>query len=1223
MSSPDIALQRVHAYLNEYRDSPSDAARYDSLDAARSSLLEARRARVSTAHLLPLFTSICTAAVADPSHNVRTVLLQAVEDHCLRDMHIFAPAATPFLARALHDEHVLVATRAVRTLTTLFRKLLGFAVSTGVGAADGLFQEANLAVWFQMQQKVISMIHTQDEGLRKASVKFAETVVLALSYSGSAGSPDHFTLDFLLKRSSHCPLLNLDVLEEEGVRCVKSIAQLVRTSIEGNVITVPPGGASSIQGLPPASLMTAISVLGNLVRRRRKIIDFTLPPFLSVVAAVISRDNGPLIAFQRLSEGQKQSVITVLRFNLIALKAYPHTRVGRIGADITQATNDLANFEREEEMRRKEISAAIAAKERAEAAEAERRRAAAAAVPPSSLKRPRANEPPVPWPRLPPHEAFALSQTIIQSMPPQEVVNFIMTRLLLNIPPAETVPGAQRAIQRIPTTSQTGPDEPIPKKPRKSRFATKEPQRPQTEPSQPPPAKKVAVVRKHAPPVVPVRLSPAATERLVIFCCRRILNREKRATSSGAGPLRIQLLARLLTKLAQHESEIALKFCDEACNFIVGDIANNAPLAQAWLFSLVCDAEIAALSPVPTANGVLQDGAVGNSREGIDGDLKMVLKQEAEPEDQEEDHLQDQHSCASEKNANTEQTIKPTGTDLEKAKVEHVEAQTRIRDQGSDQHTNGVANPSKGVNTDDTEKDEEDKSTTGFNQSMEIEELEEDDHETFLRDVPYERVLTRILDLIMEKNPETSEAYSGFLVDAPVVPEAVMETIKGFCEDPSKMKLGLYTLRDIVLKRPGNDRWTALSLLLDFTLHEDEVLSGPAVRLVANKIFAECAGELPEVIEKHAIASLQRASESLTESAKSDEVKRVERGSLLLTALCGQKPELLSKIAYVFSTAPLHAKRVLLSRSKDLAGHLGMSAGSVVQLIGGTLLTTKEREGDRNAVSDGLEELALEMLQAILKKYGKPSEELVKAAQRRYDNGGSINFIIAVLSGLQREALVKYLEPIVDAACSREDSALETGKSNGIDSTMKTASFKEMVATIMSNRSPALSPAELLIELHNIQPTNAVSSAVRACFELKVIFKQESIAQALQQLIEKTVVPDLFMRTVHLARIYYPEMEKYLTGTVMMRLIEKQVWKNETAWEGYLLYCAEVKEKSLKILLSLPVSQLADALDRQKALRTVFRELFANSKNLKKVKIQVKHRKVIQTALHNHSDGDS
>lgn len=1225
MSSPDIALQRVHAYLNDYRDSPSDSTRYESLDAARSSLLEARRARVSTAHLLPLFTNICAAAIADRSHNVRTVVMQAVEDHCLRDMHIFAPAATPFLMRALHDEHVLVITRAVRALTTLFRKLLGFAVSTGVGTAEGLFQEANLSVWLQMQQKAVSMIHAQDEGLRKASVKFAETVVLALTYSGSAGSPDHFTLDFLFKKGSHSPLLNLTALEEEGIRCVKLIAQLVLTSIDGNLITLRPDRADGVGGLPPASFMTALSVLGNLVRRRRKIIDFTLPPFLGAVAAIIARGNS-LTAFQQLSEGQRQSIITVLRFNLLALKAYPHTRTGRVGADITQATNDLANFEREEEIRRKEISAEIAAKERAEAAEAERRRAAATAVPPPSLKRPRSNEPSIPWPRLPPNEAFALSQTIIQGMPPQEVVNFIMTRLLLNIPPVETIPGAQRAIQRLPAANQPGLDEPVAKKPRKSRFATKEPQRPQKESLQPTPAKKVAVVRKHAPPVVPIRLSPAATEKLVIFCCRRILNGERRTRSSGAGPLRIQLLARLLTKLAQQESEIAMKFCEEACSFVVDDIAHNVSLAQAWLFSLICDGEVAILPPAPVMNGRVKDEPAESNCTENDRDVKMTQKPEIElgqpVKPSEEDLSKDQSNNASENNVNMEGAREASGIEKE-TKAETEKIHIEMENQSSDGHTNGIVEPPTDSDTDGVAKIEGDKSISNQDQNMDVEELVEDDCDPLARNAPYERIFIKILELILEKHPDKSDAYSDFLIDAPVLPEAAIKTIKGFCEDPSRLKLGLYTLRDIVLKRPGNDRWTALSFLLNFTQHEDEVLSGPAIRLVANKIFVECAGEVPEAIEKHAIESLQKAIEELPESAKHDEVNHLERGSLLLTALCGQKPELLTKVAFAYSTAPQRAKKVLLSRSKDLAGHLGMSADPVIKLISGKLLRAELNRGDENIATDGLEELALEMLKAILKKFGKPSEELVEAAQQRYERSGDINFIIAVLSGLRKEALLKYLAPIVNVAHSIGEPKTETEKSNGVADSANTACFKDIVTTIMSNRSPALSPAELLIELHNIDPSSAVGSAVRACFELKAIYKQESIAQALQQLIEKTVVPDLFMRTVHLARIYYPELEKYLTGTVMMRLVEKQVWKNEVVWEGYLRFCAELKEKSLKILLSLPVSQLGDALERQEALRGVFRELFANPKNLKKVKIQVKHRKVIQAALKNHSDSAS
>lgn len=1181
MSAADVALQRAHAYLEDARDQSMDTTlRAEAFEQARAALLDARRGRAAPDQLHPVFEALLQNSIEDRSHVIRSVVPQAVEDLCLRDPPAFVPPATPFLARALQDSNVLVAARAVRALTTLFRKTIGLVVSAGVGDVEPMFPEAMLDAWLKMQQKAVSLIHVQDEGLRKASVKFAETVVLAFSFSGGPGSAEHFTLDYVMKKGSSSPLLQVRALEEEGIRCVKSIAQLVGTSLQGNVVSARPDGSNSGRGLPPASFMTAICVLGNLVRRRRKIIDFTLPPFLSVVPAIIGTAEPPCEAFRSLTEGQRQSIISVMRFNLAALRGYQHARMGRVGVDINQATNDLANFEREQDAKRKEMATAIAAKERAQraeaaaTAEAEKHRAAAEAHPP--LKRPRGTDAKTSWPRLPADEAYSFSQSIIQSMPPQEVVNFIMTRLLLNIPAADTVPGAHRANEQNRTGGPRLAEESQPKRPRKSRFGTKDTDLVPGGDQGAAQAKK-HVVRKVAPPVVPIRLSALATEKLASACCRRVMTREARAISSGAGPLRIQLLSRLLTKVAQKDNEVASKFSEEACDFIANDVKHNMPLALAWLNSLAWEGEASELSEEPrppTEHGPSKNAQLENGKEQPNG-LPKEEKSETDPKLEPVEEKQ------------TASTEGQMDTDTKHANTEH----GALKAANGNSTTGGV----------------EPQSATG---ECDSEELPPEDFGPMARNRCYEQVLSSILSRLIEKESFDEADFSELITESPLLPLGVIDTLKRFCQDASRIKLALHTLRDIVIKRPGNDRSVCLLMLLEFTLHEDEVLRGPAIRLIANKIFVECVGDVPEAIEKYATSSLKTAIGKLSEVPTTAEVNQVERGSLLLTALCGQKQELLREVALLYTEAPSVAKTVLLARAKDLAAHLGLTAPPIVKLISAELLSPTSTSSERSG--DGLEELALQVLRALLKKFGKPTDEIVAAAEKRYEDGRNTDFIIAVLPGLKKEGILRHLPAIVNTSFVSNDSKEEKSKDSEEDA-LKTTDFKEVIGVIMSSRPVAVTPAELLIELHNIEPTTAASSAIRACFEMKSVYKQEAVAQAIHQLIAKTVVPDLFMRTVHLARIFFPELEKYLSETVMKRLIEKQVWKNALLWEGYLLYCAQVKEKSLKVLLTLPVAQLKDALDRHAILRSLFKELVSNPKNAKK--IQVKHRKVIAAAI--------
>lgn len=1171
--SADSALQRAHAYLEDARDPTLDiAARCEALDACRTSLLDARRARASPQLLLPIFSDLCSAAAADPAFNVRCVVPQAVEDLCTREMRTFVEAATPFLVRSLDDDHILVIKCAVRALTSLFRKLIGFVVNVGV--AEDAFPESRLSVWLQMQAKAVSFIQHEDEGLRKSAIMLAETVVLAFSYSGGAASPDHFTLDYILKKGTKCPLLDTNALEAEGVRCVKVVSNVIQAGVEGKIETLQQDGRRT-SGLPPASFMTAIAVLSNLVRRRRKILQFTLPPLIHVVGAITGTGGSPSTPFRALSESQQRSIVSVLRYSLIATRSYQHARSGRAGADISGASNDLASYEKEQDNRRKERAAKVASQqrnERARAAAAEEARKVASQQPPPHgqpqrpLKRPRAPERPNILVGFPSKEAFVIAQNLIRRMPHKEVVNFIMTRLLCDIPPAEMVPGAARPhpSQRAPPLS----NEPAAKKPRKSRFGTKDAEKPGAAVAAP---KKVVVsVRKVAPPVVPVRLSADATEKLVTICCRRIMKRHDEAKSSGAAPLRVQLLARLLTSVARKGSQITWSFCDEACDFIANDVENTIDLALAWLHSLFFAQQYTELK------------ASSENRKAVQLHEKEVKSEEA-VEEQKPDETKSEKLLVKQENGNAPHAEEPVDSDKEVMM---------------------------------TAEDGETKSEATVKQEEEEELIQDEgDEEDLSPGQAYERILHKLLSLLGEKQDTSNDAFSTVYTEAPVLTPSVIDFLGSICRDPSRIKLGLQTACDIIKERNGSDRDTCLSFLLNFTSDKDEVLRGPAIRLVANKIFVESAAEVVQTIEQHAIASLNGAIWKLSKASTLENNDLVDRSSLLLTALCGQKHDLLKDLATCYATAPNEGKKVVLLRAKDLAGHIGMSAQSILQLISGSLLPPDSTANESNTASDSVEDLAMEVLKALLQKFGKPSADIVKAATTRYDRCGNVDFIIAVLPGLQKDTLIRHLSEIVNARAGPGNANNEAETKDATNSN----SFKDVVVLIMSAQPPALSPAELLVELHKIEPNPAVSNAIRACFEIKTTYKQAAVAQAIQQLIELNVVPDLFMRTVHLARSVHPELESYLTETVMERLIDKKVWLNKLVWEGYLRYCAEIKEKSLKLLLNLPGTQLEEALEKQPILTASFKELVANPRKARR--IQAKHRKVISSAIKKASKG--
>ncbi|KAI0566808.1 symplekin [Gracilaria domingensis] len=1286
MASASDIVERAKAYLEDARDPNLDVTkRVEAFDALRAALLEARRARARPEELLPTFNALCTAAISDPSHLIRNVVPQAVEDLCLRDLNSFTPTGTDFLSRSLDDEHVLVVKRAVRTLTVLFRRLIGYVATVGV--SEDSFPEARLRTWFQMEERAISLIEELDDGLRKAATKFAETVVLALSFSGSAGSADHFTLDYLLKKRSESQFLDISVLENEGVRCVNQVVKLLHAGLEGFVKSMR-SDSSTQRGLPPLSFMTEIAVLSNLVRRRRKILQYTLPPLLDVVYAITGTRGAPSRAFLDLSESQRQSILTVLRFSLRAMLAYPHVRNGRAGVDITAAMNDLANYEKEQEAIRKRNAQAAAAAKAAQAAAAAKAAAEQAelAAQNSQLGRitssqdmgrtnasPRGSGPditlthhgggqPVPdqqlkykaefvpavkseamvhqvnahappllpmkrpriipqeqnrhWPRLPPPDAMAVTRALVQSMPHKEVVNFIMTRILLNIPSAESVPGALMYSARSTQTTPSSNDEPLSKRMRKSRFGSTN-----KEKETMPPQKKALPKRKVAPPVVVPRFSEEAAEQLVGMCCRRLLHREEEAISSGAGPLRIQMLSRLLTEFALRESETAKKFCEDTCEYIVKNINRSTNLALAWLhrlivFEEICDDDVSAsfdaypdkdlrLSEFRTAieiwanRGLLTNSNEMNGNGGFNPNSKASGRKE------------DSKLEVVELKQETEEKFDPSATDAsalvaDKSKVDHMEEKPAL---------NGTLNTDsyepKEVEDDSEEKEIRENISCGSDQDDESDD-ECDLSRLRRRHEGYERILMFFLSSLRNNPGENSSSFNSIVTEAPLLTNSVLDMLKILCTDPSQMKLGLSALRQIISERPGSDRDFCLELLLSLAFHDDEILRGPAIRLLANQVFSESSQEVAGIIEVRAMNALKDAVD------RGDaEGSNLERDSLLLTALCGKKNELLNVLASGYIAASSSGEKVILSRAKELAQHTGMSCPSMLDLISGKLTPSPLFGLNEEQFSDGTATMAIEVLRILTKKSNKPSKEVVVAAQTRYENTKRIEFIIPVLPGLSRKAILSHLVAIVEEVTRPTESSSQE-EVDMLNKDKKTSTnlngFQHVISLLMSTRPPAISPEDLLVELHKMEPTVGVSVAIRACFESRSVFQRTVVAQSIQQILEMTAVPNLFMRTVHLARIFHPDLEKYINDTVMKRLIEKHVWSNALVWEGFLSYCTSIKNKCVPLLLSLPVSKLQDALEKEKSLVSIFEELFSDPKRARRLNNK-RQREVIRGAI--------
>lgn len=173
-----------------------------------------------------------------------------------------------------------------------------------------------------------------------------------------------------------------------------------------------------------------------------------------------------------------------------------------------------------------------------------------------------------------------------------------------------------------------------------------------------------------------------------------------------------------------------------------------------------------------------------------------------------------------------------------------------------------------------------------------------------------------------------------------------------------------------------------------------------------------------------------------------------------------------------------------------------------------------------------------------------------------------------------------------------------------------------------------LTPVELMGLLHHAEKEiglkNAVS-AIQICFSMTDVYRSEVLGAVLNQLVEETNLPMLFMRTVsclpcffgpsfcsaaqlltlidtcplHLvlqvisAVSTYKSLSGYVSTNLLSRLITKKIWQNAPLWDGFIRCAKQTAPGSFGALFQLPREQLREVVSRQPDLKAGLREYLA------------------------------
>ncbi|KAK6130549.1 hypothetical protein DH2020_035695 [Rehmannia glutinosa] len=413
----------------------------------------------------------------------------------------------------------------------------------------------------------------------------------------------------------------------------------------------------------------------------------------------------------------------------------------------------------------------------------------------------------------------------------------------------------------------------------------------------------------------------------------------------------------------------------------------------------------------------------------------------------------------------------------------------------------------------------------------------------------YEKFLLGVAKSLLGDLPASDKSFSRLLGEVPCIPDSVLGLLDDICtkrhsgadaRDGDRVTQGLGAVWSLILGRPLC-RQACLDIALKCTTHPEDDVRAKAIRLVSNKLYM--ISYISEKIEQFATDKFlsavdQRFSDSFSPSTDSekriggevesaetsisgsqvsdlgisenDAVKGVQDASLndssnifsqahslmsLFFALCTKKPILLQLVFDNYARAPKAVKQAVHRHIAVLMRALGSSYSELLLIISNP--------------PHGSEDLLIQVLH-LLCEGQTPPPDLVATVKHLYE------------TRLKDAAI---LIPII-SAFSKDELPLQK--------------FQMALAHILqgsAHTGPALTPAEVLVAIHDISPERdglplkKVTDVCSACFEQRTVFTQQVLAKALNQMVDRTPLPLLFMRTVIQAIDAFPTLVNSVVST--------------------------------------------------------------------------------------------
>ncbi|KAI0343250.1 hypothetical protein BDW22DRAFT_1356862 [Trametopsis cervina] len=480
----------------------------------------------------------------------------------------------------------------------------------------------------------------------------------------------------------------------------------------------------------------------------------------------------------------------------------------------------------------------------------------------------------------------------------------------------------------------------------------------------------------------------------------------------------------------------------------------------------------------------------------------------------------------------------------------------------------------------------------------------------------YDTWLNQIVVAYQTHLDNKDRMFSRFLLDLPSVPSDVLSLLREMCVEPDRRQVGFAALREFVTQRPTL-RSDAMTILLELTTHPDKVTRGAAINTVKRwipeyepmagmirdfalqllrrlqsrpkedkpkevKTNGDAGGEHEENMEdgqlpQEDILQTPYLPEQLELPAQSDQI--IQHLELLL-ALSTRSPEFLDELFAAYGGMDESVQETIQKLITPLIRALGSSHGKLL-----TLLRT---------FPPGAETLALRVL-TIFTEHGRPSGQLVALVKGLISERDlDARFLIPIIAEMDKADILRHLPRIVSILNGKPEPKNLVRSVFGSIVATPPQSFGTVTSNLPRVRqSELLTPVELMVLLHESEKEIGLKQAIEAigvCFSMTDIFRSDILAAVMNQLVDETVLPTLFLRTVIQAVTTYRTLVGFVSSTLLTRLIIKKVWTVPPLWEGFIRCAKLIAPASFGALLQLPKEQLRDIIDKQPGLKSGLRE---------------------------------